>query len=63
MSMEGYKLPADRFRVSIFTGASPGEVASNVNGFLSSGSKSLVGFYLTHSQTAPVVMVVYVPLQ
>ncbi len=63
MALEGAKLPADRFRVSIFTGSSAGEVASIVNGFLSSGSKSLVEFYLTHSSTAPVVMVVYVPLE
>jgi len=63
MAMEGAKLPADRFRVSMFTGSSPGEVASNVNGFLSSGSKSLVGFYMTHDGTAPVVMVLYVPLE
>ncbi len=63
MVLEGAKLPADRFRVSMFTGASPGEVASNVNGFLSSGSKSLVGFYMTHDGTAPVVMVLYVSLE
>ena len=63
MSMEGARLPADRFRVSIFTGASAGQVASNMNGFLSSGSKSLVGFYMTHDGTAPVVMVLYVPLE
>ena len=63
MALEGAKLPADRFRVSMFTGSSPGEVASNVNGFLSSGSKSLVGFYMTHDGTAPVVMVLYVPLE
>ena len=63
MAMEGAKLPADRFRVSMFTGSSPGEVASNVNGFLSSGSKSLVEFHITHDGTAPVVMVLYVPLE
>ena len=64
MALEGAALPADRYLVSIFTGATPGEVASNVNGFLTSASKkSLVEFYLTHSQTAPVVMVVYVPLE
>ena len=63
MALEGAQLPANRFRVSMFTGATPGEVASNVNGFLSSGSKSLVGFYMTHDGTAPVVMVLYVPLE
>lgn len=63
MALEGATLPANRFRVSIFTGSTPGEVASNVNGFLSTGSKALVGFHLTHSGTAPVVMVVYVPLE
>lgn len=63
MTLEGLKLPADRFRVSMFTGSSPAEVASNVNGFLSSGSKSLMGFYMTHDGTAPVVMVLYVPLE
>lgn len=62
MALDGAKLPSDRYRVSIFTGATPGEVESNVNGFLSSGSKALVEFHLTHSTTAPVVMVLYVPL-
>ncbi|MBI4200735.1 MAG: hypothetical protein HY531_00420 [Chloroflexi bacterium] len=63
MALEGATLPADRFRVNIFTGASPGEVVSNVNAFLATGSKSVVDFYLSHSGTAPVVMVVYVPLE
>ncbi|MBI4199239.1 MAG: hypothetical protein HY535_02025 [Chloroflexi bacterium] len=64
MALEGAQLPSDRFRVSIFTGASPGEVASNVNNFLQTGAKkSLVGLYLTHSSSAPVVMVLYVPLE
>ncbi len=63
MPLENWKLPADRFRVSIFTGASAGEVAGTVNGFLSSGSKSLVDFYITHDGVAPVVMVLYVPLE
>ncbi|MEE8442117.1 MAG: hypothetical protein V3S37_00055 [Dehalococcoidia bacterium] len=63
MTLEGAKLPTDRFQVSMFSGSSPSQVASNVNTFLSSGSKSLVGFYMTHDGTAPVVMVLYVPLE
>ena len=63
MALEGANLPADRYQVNMFSGSSPSEVASNVNMFLSSGSKSLVGFYMTHDGTAPVVMVLYVPLE
>ena len=58
MPLEGTKLPAERYRVKLFTGAT---VESDVNTWFATSAGQLVDFLLEHDGTNLVVLVLYRP--
>ena len=58
MPLEGAKLPAQRYKTKLFTGAT---VESDINTWVDTNPGPLVEFYMTHDGTNPVVMVLYCP--
>ncbi len=58
MPLEGTRLPAERYRVKLFTGAT---VESDLNTWFATNAGQLVEFLLEHDGTNSVVLVLYCP--
>ena len=58
MALEASRIPAQRYQVKLFTGAT---VESDLNAWFLTNAGQLVDFFLVHDGTNPLVMVVYCP--
>ena len=58
MALEGSKIPGQRYKVKLFTGAT---VEADINTWLITNPGPLVSLYLSHNGTNPVTLVLYCP--